>query len=301
MRDAWGNRPGWRVHHAGGGIPLSCRSLRWGCRMFGKSDEVWWSLPKSDEAWWNIVEHGPWSIVRVLVEAKTMEMWILMALHRKSLARLGFHQSPKMSIFPFFSSEQVVQRWSQVAMRCFPVEQRPKPWVIGDCWEHQIIYIHIYLGFYCSQNDQSIMRNPINNQPTSTIPSTSKKTLTFRISIAFPLQDQPASRNPESAAAPTPCRRRWTRRVKRRHTHCLDTPMLHDVEYIWYYLMTFIYFYCRWHSDHSGSWHCHARRIRQDRTWFAGRQAAREATEEAEHLIDVIGLSERHGPWTTSG
>ena len=86
------------------------------------------------------------------------------------------------------------------------------------------------------------MRTPINiNQPTSTIPSTSKKTLTFRISIAFPLQDQPASRNPESAAAPTPCRRRWTRRVKRRHTHCLDTPMLHDVEYISYYLMTFIY------------------------------------------------------------
>lgn len=178
-------------------------------------------------------------------------------------------------------------------MRCFPVEQRPKPWVIGDCWEHPFISIWDFIVV--------IMRNPIINQPTSTIPSTSKKTLTFRISIAFPLQDQPASRNPESAAAPTPCRRRWTRRVKRRHTHCLDTPMLHDVEYIWYYLMTSIYFYCRWHSDYSGSWHCHAGRIRQDWTWFAGRQAAREATEEAEHLIDVIGLSERHGPWTTSG
>ena len=142
MRDAWGNRPGWRVHHAGGGIPLSCRSLRWECRMLGKSDEVWWSLMKPDETSWNM-DLGP--LWESLVEAKTMEMWILMALHRKSLARLGFHQSPKMSIFPFFSSEQVVQRWSQVAKRCFPVEQRPKPWVIGDCWEHPLYIFLKYL------------------------------------------------------------------------------------------------------------------------------------------------------------
>lgn len=51
-------------------------------------------------------------------------------------------------------------------------------------------------------------------------------------------EDQPALRAPDSAAGPTPCRRRWTRRVKRR-------------------------------------------------------QAVGQSTEEAEHLIDVIGLSER--------
>ena len=144
MRDAWGNRPGWRVHHAGGGIPLSCRSLRWGCRMFGKSDEVWWSLPKSDEAWWNIVEHGPWSIVRVLVEAKTMEMWILMALHRKSLARLGFHQSPKMSIFPFFLLNKLFR--GDPRLQCvvsqLSSDQNPGWLVIAG---NTKLYIYIYI------------------------------------------------------------------------------------------------------------------------------------------------------------
>ncbi|CAL1160437.1 unnamed protein product [Cladocopium goreaui] len=76
---------------------------------------------------------------------------------------------------------------------------------------------------------------PATRQPPRVESAPRRRRNSSELSIS---EDQPASRNPESAAAPTPCRRRWTRRVKRR-------------------------------------------------------QAAREATEEAEHLIDVIGLSER--------